>query len=298
MSPCVSLSPATQHCRAGCLDNAIGCYSAAAVRARPDNHLLYGNRSAAHFEARRNKDALRDCIDGLAACNSSADTDVFCKTITARLVNIACLQGRPSALIADVAVALLLSPLSDAQQRLLVAAADDGPPAGSGYNPIRTGDWIALVPFLCFADSASLEAVKAVFKLWNDVIDSLPFTTILSWQTPSGADLSQLGSKQQQVEMLDGLLSTMPRSKLIKQASSLVDELREFVSWLLDSRRRLYASVCYPAKRDILQKVHTAFSLSTTSSFFLVLEYLLTHVLSRLRDHLCGASTDWHVHVF
>ncbi|KAI9314347.1 hypothetical protein DFJ73DRAFT_787328 [Zopfochytrium polystomum] len=188
---------------------------------------------------------------------------------------------------------------------------------------IRTGDWIALVPFLCFADSASLEAVKAVFKLWNDRIDSLPLPTILSWHTPSGADLSQLGIKQQQVEMLDSLLSTMPCSKIIKQASSLVDEQRKFVSWrahlwwikskvsfeagitakpkLLDWLWRLCASICYLAKRDISQKEHTKFSpfsLLTTSSFFVVLEYLLAHVSSRLRDHLCRASTDWCVQVF
>ncbi|KAI9309918.1 hypothetical protein DFJ73DRAFT_788458 [Zopfochytrium polystomum] len=193
----VFASLATQHCKASCLDDAIGLYSAAAA---PDG----------------TRDAVHDCIDGLAACSSSADTNVFCTKITAQLVNIACLQGRPSALVADVAVTLLLSPLPDplAVNALTWSILDFR--LSFEYNPIRTGEWIALVPFLCFADSASLEAVKAVFKLWNDRIDSLPLPTILSWHTPSSADLSQLGSKQQQVEMLDGLLSTMPRSKLIK----------------------------------------------------------------------------------
>ncbi|KAI9310331.1 hypothetical protein DFJ73DRAFT_771499 [Zopfochytrium polystomum] len=59
----------------------------------------------------------------------------------------------------------------------------------------------------------------------------------------------------------------MPCSKLIKQASSLVDEQRKFVSFeaeygitakpkLLDWLWRLCASICYPAKRDISQKEH------------------------------------------
>ncbi|KAI9358951.1 hypothetical protein DFJ73DRAFT_774299 [Zopfochytrium polystomum] len=333
-----------------------------------NNHLLYGNRSAVYFGARGNGDALRDCIDSIAGSSSSADTKALHTKITARLFNIACLQGRPSALVADVAVALLLSPLSDAQQRLLVAAAGNRPPVGSGaslavnvltrlildfrlsfeYYPIGDPSIDVqlhitvsdvnptvlarlVVIFLDFGQTRLIRqfrtaepalSVKAVFKLWNDRIDSLPLTTILSWHTPSGADLSQLGSKQHLVEMLDGLLSTMPRSKLIKQASSLVDEQREFVSWrahlwwitskvsfeaeyaitakpkLLDWLWRLCASICNLAKRDISQKAHTEFSPLTTSSFFVVLEYLLAHVSSQLRDHLCRASTDRCMQVF
>ncbi|KAI9320283.1 hypothetical protein DFJ73DRAFT_769485 [Zopfochytrium polystomum] len=173
----VFASPATQHCKASCLDDTIGCYSAAAaVRARPDNHLLYGNRSAVYFEARGNGDALCDCIDGIAASSSSADTDAFHAKITAQLVNIAGLQSHPSALVADVAVALLLSPLSDAQQRLLVAAADDGPPVGS--RPSSTSSSTACCWKKVLSSTPSAAAVRRTAPRAADVLPPLQHSEV------------------------------------------------------------------------------------------------------------------------